>query len=188
MQRVMGALLGGLPGDWEQQEVGRQISTLTMRMGGLGLRSASRMAPAAYWASWADALSMIQGRLPEIAETVTEQLYAAEAGGCLGELQSAATVLDRSGFVGRPHWDNLRAGVRPPPENGAELGEWQHGWQYCASSSLESHFRETVVLPQSSAAHQAHLRSHSGPGGQCSAVRCSPPAPSSSCNHPSFGL
>ena len=31
--------------------------------------------------------------------------------------------------------------------------EWQHGWQYFASSSLEHHFRETVVpshLPRTS--------------------------------------
>ena len=49
-------------------------------------------------------------------------------------------------------------------------------WQCCASSSLEHHFRETVVVAQSSAANQAHLRSHSGPGG--SAGLCG--APSSS--------
>ena len=34
---------------------------------------------------------------------------------------------------------------------------------FCASSSLQFHFRGTVVLGQSSAADQAHLRSHSGP-------------------------
>ena len=36
-----------------------------------------------------------------------------------------------------------------PPDTVAEPGEWQ---QYNASSSLEHHFRETVVI--------AHLRSH----------------------------
>ena len=39
----------------------------------------------------------------------------------------------------------------------------RHGWQHHASS-LEYHFRETVVLAQSCSADQAHLRSHSGPG------------------------
>ena len=48
------------------------------------------------------------------------------------------------------------------------LGEWQHGWQYHASSSLEHHFRETVTLAQSCAADQAHVRSHSGPGASSS--------------------
>ena len=45
-----------------------------------------------------------------------------------------------------------------------ELGEWHHGWQYYASCCSEYHYRETVVLAQSCAADQAHLRSHSGPG------------------------
>ena len=45
-----------------------------------------------------------------------------------------------------------------------EPGKWQRGWQYHRSSSLEHHFRETVVLNQSCAADQAHLRSHSCPG------------------------
>ena len=30
------------------------------RMGGLGIRSATRVAPAAYWASWADASSSLE--------------------------------------------------------------------------------------------------------------------------------
>ena len=55
----------------------------------------------------------------------------------------------------------------------AEPGEWQHGWQYCASSSDECHYRETVVLAQSAAADQAHLRSHSGPA--ASEVLCCAP-------------
>ena len=55
------------------------------------------------------------------------------------------------GFVGRPGWTALRDGARPH-DFVAEPGEWQHGWQHFASSSLEHHFRETVVLAQSSAA------------------------------------
>ena len=63
-----------------------------------------------------------------------------------------------SGFIGRPSWTSL------PSPTVAELGEWQYGRQYYASSSLEHHFRETVVFAQSSAAHLAHLRSHAGRG------------------------
>ena len=44
------------------------------------------------------------------------------------------------------------------------LANWQHGWQYYASSASEHHFRENVVLAQSHASDHAHLRSHSGPG------------------------
>ena len=163
MQRAMEVLLGSLPGDDAQVEMARHITTLPLRMGGLGLRSALRMAPAAFWASWADALPMLQQRLPELTRQVLHVLEG-PAFGCLGELQEATERLDRCGFVDRPNWEALRRGLRPrPPAAAVEPGEWQHGWQYYASSSLEHHYRETVVLAQSCAADQAHLRSHSGP-------------------------
>ena len=75
-----------------------------------------------------------------------------------------AIQLDRQGFVGRPEWHSLRMGVRPQGIVQAEPGEWPHGWQYHTSSSSEHTFRKNVVLDQSCAADQAHLRSHSGPG------------------------
>ena len=50
MQQVMNGLLEGLPGDQRQQEVARMIASLSMRTGSLGIRSATSMAPAAYWA------------------------------------------------------------------------------------------------------------------------------------------
>ena len=134
-----------------------------LRMGGLGLRSAQRLAPAAYWASWADALPMLQQRLPNLTRQVVECLSVEGATGCLGDLQAASRTLDRSGFVNRPSWEALQRGIRPQRPTVVEPGEWQHGWQYYSSSSSEYHFRETVVLAQSCAADQAHLRSHSGP-------------------------
>ena len=47
----------------------------------------------------------------------------------------------------RPTWSELRAGITPTSVSASELGEWQHGWQYYASSSLEFHFREPWYLP-----------------------------------------
>ena len=79
------------------------------------------------------------------------------------ELKRAAEHLDHCGFATRPSWEDLKAGARPPPSLGIEPGEWQHGWQFHASSISEHHFRETMVLRQSCAADQAHLRSHAGP-------------------------
>ena len=141
------------------------IASLPMRLGGLGLRSAQRMALAAYSASWADALHMIDQRLPVVAANVDHKLTVEEEwGGCLEELRNAAAHLDIDGFIGRPHWHDLRTGIRPGATHGAEPGEWPHGWQYYASSSSEHSFRKNVVLNQSCAADQAHLRSHSGPG------------------------
>ena len=140
-----------------------------MRLGGLGLRSAVRMAPAAFWASWADALHMLHERLPQLAVTTVERLDGEhDVGGCLMELRRAADGLDRQGFVGRPSWVELQSGGRPPPSTLTEPGEWAHGWQFYASSASEHHFRKTVVLAQSCPSDQAHLRSHSGGG--CSHV------------------
>ena len=39
------------------------------RRGGLGFHSASDTSPAAYWASWADTLSTLQGRFPGFTDT-----------------------------------------------------------------------------------------------------------------------
>ena len=153
----------------------RCLATLPMRLGGLGLRSATRMAPAAYWASWADAFPMISARLPSLGEEILEAMTGEQAGGCIEELVSAAGQLDRGGFLQRPDWLQLRAGARPPVALDAEPGEWQHGWQFHASSPLEHHFRETVLLARPCPDDQvAHLRSHSGPGS--SDVLCGAPS------------
>ena len=71
MKEVMGTSLEGLPGDLHQRHEAERLTTLPMRTGGVGLRSACRMAPAACWASWADALPMFQDRLPAIAQSVS---------------------------------------------------------------------------------------------------------------------
>ena len=92
-----------------------------------------------------------------------QSLDAVQDSGCLEQLQAAGLILDRGGFLRRPEWVRLRACARPPQNPSAEPGEWQHGWQYHVSSPLEHHFRETVILAQSCASDQAHLRSHAGP-------------------------
>ena len=70
-------------------------------------------------------------------------------------------VWTAKGFVGGPNWSHLRCPTQD--QQSAEPGEWQHGWQYHASSSSEHHVWKTVVHAQSSAADQAHLRSDPGP-------------------------
>ena len=84
--------------------------------------------------------------------------------GCVGELRVAAVTLDRQGFLGRPQWDDLHSGVRPPPDHPHEPGEWAHGWPNNATCASEVFFREAEVLTNSGASIQAHLRSHSGCG------------------------
>ena len=91
MMETMRSLLGGLTGD----------ATLPMRLGGLGLRSASRMSHSAYWASWADSLQMIAQRLPTVA-VVANLADDQEGIGCLAELEEATRRLDHEGFGSRP--------------------------------------------------------------------------------------
>ena len=77
-------------------------------------------------------------------------------------MQAAATELDQKGFWWRPAWAELHAGRRPPQSETREPGEWPHGWQYWASSVLDTHFRKNSMLTNRTASRQAHLRSHSG--------------------------
>ena len=117
MMSAMRSLFKGLPGSLRQQHVATQLATLPMWMGGLGLRSASRMAQAAYWASRADALAMLDQRLPENCKRPPVDWITTD-------------------LVSRPSWEELRAGARPAPRPESEPGEWPHGWQYFASSTV----------------------------------------------------
>ena len=138
----------------EDHRTNRELATLPMRLGGLGVRSARR-------------IGILGGCTAhdEVADAIIQRLvHVPEPGGCLHELNSAGNALDHHGFVSRPGWIQLSLGARPPPMQAVELGEWPHGWQYYASSASEHHFRRTVVLNQTCAANQAHLRSHSGCG------------------------
>ena len=156
----------------------QQLAPLPMRMGGLGPRSATRCAGAAYWASWADALPMIRDRTPQIAQLVVTSLSSAvpPAACCLAELHEAATVLDQQGFWWRPSWTALWQGKRPDASEARDPGEWQHGWQYWASSVSDSSFRKTTMLTNRPASCRAHLRSHSGRNAGIALAHC-PTAP-----------
>ena len=76
-------------------------------------------------------LHIIHERLPQLASNTVERFDGEhDDGGCLTELRSAADGLDRQGFVGRPSWVDLQAGIRPPPSTFTKPGEWAHGWQF----------------------------------------------------------
>ena len=143
MQRTMEALLGTIPGDDSQIEMARHITSLPFRV--------CSEAPAAYWASWADALPMLQQRLPNLTPS-RGMSFRRRSDGVSGRF---ATGIEDAGQIWVRRLSELGGrGIRPQPPAAVEPGEWQRGWQY---------FRETVVLAQSCAADQAHLRSHSGP-------------------------
>ena len=61
--------LSGLLGlnEKESAVLRRGLAKLPFSLGGLGLRSATRLRVAAYWASWAESLAMIRARHPGVA-------------------------------------------------------------------------------------------------------------------------
>ena len=152
MWKAAERVMGRWPGTAEQQAVARQIATLPMRLGGLGLRSARRMAPAAFWASWADAMPMLSERLPSLTDQIIEHL---ENGGvgchCLPELTESTLRLDRSGF--QPTRVVTIAGASPNSKQ-------RRAWRVAAWLAISRVFLSRVPPP----GDQAHLRSHSGAG------------------------
>ena len=64
-----------------------RLATLPMRLGGLGLRSAARCAPAALRASWADSMQMIRQRTPDVSIAVHIVVNENPQDGCLEQLK-----------------------------------------------------------------------------------------------------
>ena len=73
----------------------RDLSSLPLSLGGLGLRSATKTRVSAYWASWADTLPMVQSRHPQIADIMVCQLEGVTESPCMGAASSAAAEFDR---------------------------------------------------------------------------------------------
>ena len=111
-----------------------------------------RCAPAAFWASWADALPMIAKRNPEVASEVMQKLSA-----CLSSTQlpthwtGKAFIGDQAGLICTTARDQSAAfGTRASGHTAGSIG---------ASSILDSRFRKLSMLAGCSAARQAHPRS-----------------------------
>ena len=133
--------LGGVPPAEAQQAW--PLASLPAVHGGLGLQSAERTAPAAYWAAWMDALPVIRSRLPGAADRC---LAALEQGaeGTIPCLREAATAknLQREGWEACPGWHAAYEGARPPQPRDAGPGEWPHGWQFHATRTRNFHYRD----------------------------------------------
>ena len=88
----------------------QEQSSLPWWEGGIGLRSACRTAPAAHWASWADALKMIRDRHPAVVDIVVDALRRPEESMTIRTVVECAAVLERTGFE-CPSWEDLAEGV-----------------------------------------------------------------------------
>ena len=113
MQRTMDVLLGGLPGWYRSSEPHHKTKKNFQQVYRnnnkrvswphcpyvwvSGVRSTRRIAPAACWASWADALHMIQGRRPEVADAITQRFGAHP--GARRSCSLPGILLDHNGLV-----------------------------------------------------------------------------------------
>ena len=119
----------------------QNVATLPAALGGLGLSSAVRTAPAAYWAAWADALPELHKRSPAFAAACTRLL--ATDGGRSPSLRSAVEareLLQAEGWQECPSWEAVGEGARPPRSTDQGLGEWPHGWQSLLSRTHAAAF------------------------------------------------
>ena len=133
-----------------------EVVQLPFREGGLGLRSAVRLAPAAYWASWADCLSQVRARAPQVCTQLLQELEGPPSRAqCVREAQDAAAMLAVEGME-VPKWSKFSdPDFRAPQPVDPEVGEWTHGWQFHASVARDTLFATSVHLPPLSTDHQA---------------------------------
>ena len=135
---------------------------LPLRLGGLGLRSASAHAPAAYLASWADSLRAIAGRDRPFSDSLLHEHASTTSTRCLASLKGAAVVLAHHGFEAPPRADLLAAPLPPDELSQEEPADFGRGWQRAASKVLDDH--EAAEIAQASdAASLAMLQSQGGP-------------------------
>ena len=151
----------------------RAVALLPASLGGLGLLSAVRASPGAYWAAWADALAVLQPRCPNFVDSCLRSLTTGSGPRCLREAEAARRLLHAEGWGDIPAWAELAQGASPPLRHGedAEPGEWAHGWQCRASRIRNLFFCDRALLPSLFPSHQAMLRSQGGPRGPSGRAR-----------------
>ena len=144
----------------------KRIASLPGRLGGLGLRSASRTAAGAYWASWATSFPIIRAKAPPVAAAMLRELQSAAgpAALVLRELLSSRQQLEHQGALDLPDWKDMAKGVEPPvsDKQHADGADFAHGWQHYACSFSETHFFEQEVAPNCDDARRAMLFSQAG--------------------------
>ena len=91
----------------------KEVASLPLVLGGLGLRSAERVRVSAFWASWADCNPTIHTRHPVVADALVRQLEGHPHTSCLRAASVAAWSLH--GILGwsPPSWTAVRDGTRP---------------------------------------------------------------------------
>ena len=105
----------------------KTLATLPAHLGGLGIQSAERASPAAYWAGLADALPVIQARLPAFAARYHAALES--GGGDVPSLRATADsreLLQAECWEACPSWRAILQEARLVPPKHAGPGDWPH--------------------------------------------------------------
>ena len=145
--------------------IAQQVASLPARFGGLGVRSAVRTSPAAYFASWVDSLPALTDKDNDLAQRIVSCLeHDPSSVPCLAEAAEAKQLLVDDGAEKLPEWREAMDRTEPPVVEDLDAGEFRKGWQSYTSSFRETSFLETVVLPASSCSRRATRLSQCGPG------------------------
>ena len=142
------------------------VSSLPIRLGGLGMRSSVRLAAAVHWAAWADVFENLHKRFPSLASKITLALNNGSAAPSLQYVRECVDWLLGVGFE-CPSWLALQNGARPltPEAIGSEEDptHFKHGWQFYATKQVYKQ-EHISLLSQMSPPQQALLRSQAGTG------------------------
>ena len=149
-------------------EAVRELATLPLRLGGLGLTSAVRIRGSAHWGSSADCLPM----------ALLEQLN--------GEPDTPYRVSRATGWE-PPSWNEVAAGARPEGLDQDQFEPWDphRGWQHEAASRMESWWMHEFVFLRMEESARALVLSQGGAGAglalkacpTCRLTRLEPPGP-----------
>ena len=143
----------------------RDSATLPLVLGGLGLRSASRLRVPAFWASWGDCLPMILERHPAVATQLINQLEGHPRTPNLAAASDAVRALGGLRGFELHSWRDLAGGARPvefDPDN-FELGQTRASWQHEVVSRIDAAFRDSLFSRMADSAVAA-IRSQGGSG------------------------
>ena len=163
LRRCMCFVLGIAP--YQCDALSKDAATHPLSMGVVGSRSAMRTSVPAFWASWADSISVIRERHPSDANMIIEALESGPRPPTLAAVaESAHAVFGVQGFE-PPSGRELSHGARPLREpDDHEPGGMRRGWQLEAASRVERQHREVEILPRLTDSEKASLRSQCGPG------------------------
>ena len=141
-------------------------ANLPLVLGGVGLRSASRISASAYWASWADCLPMVFARHRGVALAIVAQLeghpdtpFLGAAAACARSLVGTMVLTRHFGKLSAKecdpgHWNQMRWSQALLEEGGNT--KQRQGWS--ATSDKE------VLFERMGLRDRAILRSQGGPG------------------------